>query len=130
LTDHARAYKRSWKLDEQRLRNPLLKPWQHRRLSDITRDDVRLLYKRVSTERGPVTANRMLALVRKMFNCARMWDLLKSENPAQLAVTPFKETPRDRFLSPDELQRVLASIEQEPDEKWRGYFKLALLLGP
>jgi len=34
------------------------------------------------------------------------------------------------FLSPDELKRVLASIEAEPDEKWRAYFVLLLLLGP
>ena len=41
----------------------------------------------------------------------------------------FCEEKRDRFLSPDELRRINDALAEEPNEYWRAYFPLSLLLG-
>jgi integrase len=141
---YAHARKRTSNQDERMLRDvlprqgtdkedlgpaPVPAGWRLRRLSDITRDTVAQLHARLGRERGTYQANRVLALIRAMFNLAHAWGLLDGENPAR-GVRMFKEEKRDRFLAPDELKRVLEQLEAEPDRRWRAYFKLALLLGP
>jgi len=115
----------------QEERGPAAVPagWRHRRLSDLTREDLAQLHARLGRDGGPYAANRALALLRTMFNLAHTWGLLPDDNPAA-GIRMFREEKRDRFLSPDELKRTLAAIEQESDWRWRAYFKLSLLLGP
>ena len=103
--------------------------WRHRRLSDLTREHIAELHARVGRDSGHYTANRALALLRAMFNLARTWGLCSGDNPAT-GIRAFREEKRDRFLRPDELSRALVAIDQEPDWRWRAYFRLALLLGP
>ena len=63
-----------------------------------------------------------------MFNLARDWGMLNSDNPAT-RIKLMPERKRDRFLSPDELGRVNRSLAQEPSQYWRAYFALSLTLG-
>jgi integrase len=137
LDQHARPHKRSAARDEYIL-NRLVPNWKNRRLSDISRDDVSHLHVRIGEAHGHYAANRMLAALKTMFNLARNeWRLFgrhdavgwhPGENPAEGA-KPFKEYKRERFLSPEELQRVNAALLEEPDWRWRTYFPLALMLG-
>src|SRR5438093_1328370 len=64
---HARPNKRSWKRDEQNLKKYLPKAWTNMPARDITRRQVRELLDSVA-ERAPVQANRVLALLRKVWN--------------------------------------------------------------
>ncbi len=139
LERHARPRKRSARQDERMLRDVLGRPtdepalipasWRHRRISDVKREDVAELHARVGRDNGQYAANRALALLRMMFNLARTWGLYSGDNPTT-GIRPFREDRRDRFLNPDELSRALVAIDQEPDWRWRAYFRLALLLGP
>jgi integrase len=63
-----------------------------------------------------------------MLNLARDWGLFKEENPAA-RIRLFKERRRERFLSPEELERVNRALLEEPDWRWRAYSPLALMLG-
>jgi hypothetical protein len=64
-----------------------------------------------------------------MFNLARIWHLFKFENPAE-GIKAFKEQKRERYLSPEELQKVNAALLEEPDWRSRTYFPLALCSAP
>jgi integrase len=86
------------------------------------------LHGRIGDEHGRYAANRTLALLRTMFNLARTWELFKGDNPVQ-GIKQFKEQRRERYLSPEELQKVNAALLEEPDWRWRTYFPLALMLG-
>jgi len=54
--------------------------------------------------------------------------LFTGENPAAV-IKLFSEDKRDHFLSPEELRRVNEAIREEPNEYWRTYFPLVLILG-
>jgi integrase len=125
---HARPSKRSAWQDENTLRRYIPVGWNSRRLSDITRADLARLHAKVGEEHGHYAANRTLALLRTMFNLARVWELFKSENPAQ-GIKQFREQRRERYLSPDELAAVNRALLEDSDWRWRAYFPLALMLG-
>jgi integrase len=72
-------------------------------------------------------ANRLLALVRKMFAWAQDADLVDA-NPARGVAAPHKEATRERLLSEDEIAR-LWSAWTEMGWPFGPLFKLLLLTG-
>lgn len=101
--------------------------WADVRLSTITREDVEKLHNSLGSSSGFYMANRVLALVKVLFNfaIAQGHPII---NPAA-RLSPFEETSRERFLQPDELPRFFAAVDAEPSEKIRDFIKLALFTG-
>ena len=79
---------------------------------------------------APYEANRTLALVAKLFELARRWGLVPDShsNPAR-DIDRFKETKRDRWITPLELPHLAAAINAEPNASARYGLWLYLLTG-
>lgn len=86
-----------------------LAAWKDRPAAGITRADVRAVIN-AKHETSPVSANRLLALVRRIFRWAVREDLIGA-NPAMDIDPPAQEEERDRVLSLGELARVWAGAE-------------------
>jgi integrase len=127
---HSRPRKRSAADDEQRVRDFLKPAWGSRKAVDIVRPDVIALHRRVGSERGQYTANRLLATISSMWNWAEREGLLPlgHPNPAR-GVSRFPEQSRDRWLTPAEVRRVFDAVKQEANPHVRAFFALALLTG-
>ena len=82
----------------------------------------------LARDHGPYSANHTMRLLRHMFNLAADWGLFRGDNPAR-RVQLFRETKRERFLTPAELARVNQALLAETDWRWRAFFPLALMLG-
>jgi hypothetical protein len=90
--------------DDRAMLHTHLLVFRTRKLTDLNRNDVARLHAQVG-EMAPYRANRLVALLRKMFNLARDWGLYAGENPAT-RIQMFKEESRDRFVQPEELPRL------------------------
>ena len=101
--------------------------WESRRIATITREDVARLHTEIGRAHR-YQANRTVALVRKMFNLAKVWGLFHGENPAT-GIEGFREEKRDRFLQPDDLPRFLEALKEEPNPYSRAALLVALLTG-
>ncbi|NQU72036.1 MAG: tyrosine-type recombinase/integrase [Rhodospirillales bacterium] len=102
LERHARPHKRSADADERALRKEILPIWGTRKAASITRRDIINLLDRIVDRGSPVSANRIHALVSRMFAFAVERDILGA-SPCVSIKRPAKETPRDRVLSPAEI---------------------------
>lgn len=120
--------KRSWKDDEQRLRD-FIEPWAKRRLSDISRDEASELHTRIARDNGPYVANRTLALLRAMLRVGQRKKLVAPGPLPTDGIQPCEERPRERALNRKEARAILQSIAAEPNPHWRAYFVLLLMLG-
>lgn len=109
LEKWAKPRKRSWKSDEQSLRLNILPIWGDRKAKSIKRRDIIDQLDTVLERGAPVQANRVLALVRKMFNFAISRDLLDT-SPCTVIAAPTIEKQRDRMLSASELQMFLKQL--------------------
>ena len=103
------------------LLNLHLAGWRSRRLSAITRADVSARHAEMGATGSTTNANRMVALIRTMFNLALDWGLHPGPNPAA-RIKFFKEVKRDRFVTPQELPRLWKALAKEPNPFVRGAF--------
>jgi len=121
----AKLRKRSWKADDNLLRNKVLPTWQHRAIADITRQDVRGLVEDVAEAGAPIVANRVAALLSKMFAFALDRDLVQA-SPAVRIPRPGQEHARDRVLTEDELRSLWQEFDLL-DKPMAAFYKLRLL---
>lgn len=119
MRDHALPKKRTGHEDQAKYDKHLV-DWANRKAASITHDEVQALHARIGAKR-PGAANRVLALISKVFNFARL------DNPAK-GVDRFPEHDRERFVLPDEMPKLFAAMEAE-GEPWSDFFMLCLLTG-
>jgi integrase len=113
--------------DDRGMLTTHLAVFRTRKLTDLNRNDVARLHSKVG-DTAPYRANRLVSLLRKMFNLARDWGLYDGENPAT-RIQVFREESRDRFVQPEELPRLFQAIADEPNLAVRAVFLTALLTG-
>lgn len=93
------------KLVRSKTGGEILNQWGSRPIHQITKRDVIDLLDSIVKRGSPVTANRVLAAVRKMFNWAVAQDILAA-SPCRGVARPAREKTRDRKLSDEELRLV------------------------
>jgi integrase len=96
----------------------VLGQWEDRTVHQISRRDVNDLLDRIVSRGSPVTANRVLAAIRKMFAWAVSRDIVPV-SPCAGVSPPTAETSRDRALSDEELRLI-----------WRAAYAIGWPFGP
>lgn len=122
---HAKLKKRSWKDDERNLRVDLLPAWQDLPAHEIGRRDVAELLDGIVERGAPILANRVKALISKIFNVGIGRGLVES-NPAFAVAMPSRENQRDRVLNEVEIRALWRAFECE-HSIMGGTFKMRLL---
>ena len=117
LERHAKPNKKSWKEDQRQLTADVLPYWQSRPVTAIDRRDVHALLDRIVNRGAPVTANRVLALVSRIFTYGIDKDWLDSNPTAR--ISKQKETPRERILADKELKEFLTVLKAVKTDKLR-----------
>ncbi len=124
LERYAKKRKKSWKEDERRINNVLAPRWGTLRANDLTRAQVRAFLEKLA-EDAPIEANRVHALIRKIYNWAIQNDILEA-SPCHLLPRPAEERQRDRVLSEDEIKRLWEAFDKE-DSSIAATFKVRLI---
>lgn len=98
-----KSYKRSWVCDESLLRNHVAPVWGKLFMDEVTKSDVVKLITEQRETHAAGSCNRLLILLRYMFNLALKWETpgVKSNPTAGFDLLPNHNT-MDRFLSHDE----------------------------
>ena len=127
---HVQGYKRSWQTDETILRVHVL-PELGSQFVDRVRAEGIAMVVQAMRDKGYATGttNRVVIVLRHIYNLARKWRVPGvTENPtAGLNLAP--DVNRERFLTVEEAQRLIASIEQDENEVARKAIFLLLLTG-
>lgn len=126
IEQHSMVKLKSWR-EQQKQIDQYLTPIIHKRLCEVTKQDIRELHTTLGANNGIYVANRVLALVRSMYNRAKEWDI-EVNNPAE-RIKKFKEKARERFLQPEELSRFFKALEQETNTIGRDFIYMALFTG-
>jgi integrase len=106
---HAKPRKKSWKEDQRKLNADVLPHWAHRHVKAITRRDVHDLLDRVVDRGKPVMANRVQAVVSRVFKYGIDRGWLDSSPAAGISKQP--ETSRERVLTHAELTELWRVLE-------------------
>jgi len=127
LAEHAtRKRERSAAEDESLLRQHILPRLGRLRVEAVRRADIEALHREVS-KATPIRANRALSLLTKMFNLAIGWEL-RADSPCR-GIQKNPENKRERYLTPAELERLMAALAEHPYQSSACAVRLLLLTG-
>ena len=127
LEQHAKKENKSWEYDESQFRRNA-SHWADRKISTLTRKEINDLHRRLKEERGLYSANRLLTLLRTLYNMAVQWDLFDGRNPT-LGIKKYKEPERQRYITAEEMPTFLRALDAEPEQDFRDYVLLSLFTG-
>lgn len=113
--------------DYQKQFDGYLAAWKHRNIATIKRSEIVSLQNKLAQSSGHATANRVVALLKAMFNSA-IEAGHNITNPAA-RIGQFDEQSRERFLDAAELRSFFAALQAEPSEKMRDFFLFLLMTG-
>jgi integrase len=125
----------------------IIPAWGRMLVSEVSAYDVELLLTKIAEGRArpskakpknrarklqgdkptPVRANRVGEVVRKMFAYAVKWGW-REDNPA-MGFRRRMETPRERYLSQDEIARLATALDAAEDARAANIIRLCMLTG-
>ena len=109
LEKYAKINKKSWQEDERMLNKEVIPAWGKVKAVDIKRADLVILLKKVADRGAPVMANRLRALLLKMFNYAVTEDIIEFSPCTKIA--PTEESARERALSEEEIKILFSNLD-------------------
>jgi integrase len=117
--------KRSVDADRRMIEGEIKPHLGTKRVAAVTKSDIDGLHQRL---RGtPFRANRVLALLRKMFSLAMEWGM-RTNNPAS-GIEQFFEHKREIMLDTDQRARLQSVLESYPDRNVADQLMLMALTG-
>lgn len=128
IEEHAEPKKKARSLAEDRrmLASFILPALGGRKIGEVSRGDVAKIHHTMRST--PYQANRVLALLSKMFNLAERWGLRPDGSNPCRHVEKFKEAKRERYLSGEELARLGLALSQAEAEGESPYAVAAIRL--
>jgi integrase len=128
---HIKAYKRSWGTDVSILKNHLLPRLGKRYMDDITRQDiVKLHLDRKASGAAAGSANRLLIMLRFIFNLALRWEVPGvKDNPTKNIPLMPENNKKERYLSQDEARQLYAAVCQSDNPMLQFIVPMLILTG-
>ena len=111
--------------DRAMLQNIVLPKLGTQKVAAVGRREIEAMH--ASLQDRPYQANRVLALLSKMFNLAVEWHW-RTGNPVK-GIKRYDEEKRDRWLRDDELQRLCDILDAHPNQRAANAVRLQLLTG-
>ena len=98
--------------DKRRYHTHLAKPFDHKRMDEISSFDLERLKADLSKKGlAPATVKHCLVIVRQIYNKAAVWGTYKGENPIVGVKMPVLQNRRERFLSRSEADAILNALK-------------------
>jgi integrase len=97
------------------------------KVADVKYADVDKLHRAVTRTGSTYAANRVVAVLSKMFSLAIKWQW-RTDNPAR-GIERNPESKRKRYLGAAELARLTTALAKHPDRQFSDVIRLLLLTG-
>jgi integrase len=122
--------KRSWRTDETLLRIHILPTLGKKHLDEISNRDIAELLRKLRQDGYATgTTNRVLVLLRYVYNLAKKWGVPGVvDNPA-VGLKTAPDVCRERFLTAEEAQRLLKALATDENRVAAKAINLLLLTG-
>jgi integrase len=128
---HVKAYKKSWETDVSLLKNHLLPRFGNRHMDTITRQDIVKMHSdRKASGAAAGSVNRLLIMMRYIFNLAIRWEVAGiKNNPTKNVPLMPENNKKERYLSEDEARRLYASVCKSDNEMLQFIIPMLILTG-
>ena len=127
---HIQSYKRSWKNDVGILRHYVLPVVGSLYLDEIKRQHLVEIFSQHRQTHRPATTNRLIVLVRHIFNCALRWEVAGiTRNPTEGIKLHQENNKRERYLKEEEMPKLFEALESSANAQLPYIIAMLLLSG-
>jgi integrase len=127
---YIKSYKRSWSTDDSVFRNHVLPVIGSEYIDAVTSAHITAIVARANTRLSHASTNKLVVLVRYMFNLAIRWRTAGVvTNPTAAQQLKKLANHRERFLSAAETQTLLTAVNQSPNRVLKYIIPFLLLTG-
>jgi integrase len=131
IAEHLPRVRASTRINYARLIELHILPFlgKNTKVAEVKFADVDALHRKLTKAGTPYIANRIAAILSKMFNLAIRWEM-RTDNPTK-GIERNYESKRKRYLSDDgaELTRLTAALFAHPDQQAADIVRLLLFTG-
>lgn len=133
VTNHylpfVQTYKRSWLQDKTFIDQRMMSLWGNKKMNEFsTQDLISFQNSLAKSHLQPGTVNRYMALVKYIFNLAERWEII-DKAPTRNAPPLEDNSRKERFLTPEELHRLLQALDACRSPVISDVFRFLLLTG-
>ncbi len=133
---YAKEKKKSWRTDAYYYKAHIQPKFGSKRLDNITPFDLeklRIELHKTKTRRGdyfkPATIKHILIIIRRLYNLAIKWGMYHGENPVSKITLPKVDNEVVRYLTPEEQDRLLRTLDNWPCRESACFVRFAMLTG-
>jgi integrase len=127
---YIKSYKRSWSTDDSVFRNHVLPVIGSEYIDAVTSAHITAIVARANTRLSHASTNKLVVLLRYMFNLAIRWRTAGVvTNPTAAQQLKKLANHRERFLSAAETQTLLAAVNLSPNRMLKYIIPFLLLTG-
>lgn len=124
------TYKRSWKCDRGLLNNHVLPIFGRKYMDEITKQDIIKFIADHRTTHAPGSVNRVIILLRYMFNLAIKWETTGlTKNPTAGIPLLEENNKKERYLTSEEAQRLLVALQESCNPMLQFMIPMLILTG-
>jgi integrase len=126
----AKEHKKSWKDDSWYYTKHLKPRFGNKHMDKLAPIDIERMKKELK-EQGyaPATIKHQIAILRRLFNLARKWNLYEGKNPIESVKMPQIDNQITEFLKDKELSRLFKVLKEWPCKESSALIKFALFSG-
>lgn len=130
LLPHIKATKRSAKADISRVTNHILPDFKDREMAKITPLELQKFHNDKRATLSPASCNRVFEIIRRSYNLGIYWRLLPESANAARGIKLFQENNRrERYLSQEELQKLMLALDGAANQTMADVFRMLLATG-
>ena len=127
---YVKGYKKSWAGDLALYKNHIERHWGHKHLDEITKADLITLLSKHQTTHAPGSCNRLLILLRYMFNLALKWETPGiAKNPTAGYPLLKEDNHMSRYLTTEEAQRLYGCLLKSENPMLRYIVPMLIVTG-
>ena len=127
---YVKTYKKSWDMDVSRITNHILPSFGDLKMSELQKKDVIELINTLLKTHKPGSVNRIVILLRYMYNLAIKWEVTGVEKNPTAGIPLLKENNQvERFLSSLEAKALLRSIKHSRNPMLQHIIPMLILTG-
>jgi integrase/ribosomal protein L40E len=132
----AKEHKKTWDDDQYHYHKHLKPRFGGKALKDITPFEIEKmkmeLKKGLNAHGKPYAAasiKHQMVLLRRLFNVARKWEMHEGGNPVERVQMPKVDNQKTEFLTEEELNRLMETLDNWPFKESVAFIKFALFTG-
>jgi integrase len=127
---YIKTYKRSWDTDQSLIKNHILPNFGKLYLDEFTKQDLIGFIGRHAKTHKPGSVNRVIILLRYIFNCAIRWETAGvTKNPTAGVSLLEENNKKERYLTAAEANALIGALKESENQMLQYIIPMLILTG-